>query len=466
MTLRARLLAVGRGAGRGRPARRRRPSSSASRAPSLVDQVDQELHDSRASAEPRRPRTRPRHGSGTTTRPGVGSPTRRRARWTNGRPFPSGLGHATRIRSRACPTVADASAVVGEIVERPAESTDPPLPDDRSPERPTGGHARARRAARCASTSRSAARPRPAGRRWRSSWWPMLIVGWFIIRRDLRPLETDRRDGGAHRGRRPVPSRRRAPRRAREVGRLGHGVRRDARPDPGRVREQQRRSWRRSGEEQLRQFVADASHELRTPLTALRGYAELYRAGGLADDAALEQAMTRIGTESRRMATLVEDLLLLARLDQGRPLRRDPVDLSRLVERRRRRRAGGRARRGRSRPTSSPASWSQGDEDRLRQVVGNLFANVRVHTPPTTPVEVALGATTASRRAARSPTTDRASTRPTSSTSSTASTAPIRAARATAAAPAWGCRSRRRSSRRTAGRSATARRPAAGPRSW
>ncbi len=63
-------------------------------------------------------------------------------------------------------------------------------------------------------------------------------------------------------------------------------------------------------ETQLRQFVADASHELRTPLTAVRGYAELYRAGGLAEDEALDQAMSRIGTESRRMAALVEDLLL------------------------------------------------------------------------------------------------------------------------------------------------------------
>ncbi len=65
--------------------------------------------------------------------------------------------------------------------------------------------------------------------------------------------------------------------------------------------------------------MADASHELRTPLTTVRGYADLYRAGGLAEPDALATAMDRIGTESRRMSTLVEDLLLLARLDQGRP---------------------------------------------------------------------------------------------------------------------------------------------------
>ena len=144
-------------------------------------------------------------------------------------------------------------------------------------------------------------------------------------------------------------------------------------------------------EQQLRRFVADASHELRTPLTAVRGYSELYRAGGLADDEALDQAMTRIGSESRRMAALVEDLLLLARLDQGRPLRHDSVPLSELVndalldlravepER----------------PVEANVQADvvvSGDEDRLRQVIGNLFTNVRVHTPPDSPLEVALSA--------------------------------------------------------------------------
>ena len=110
-------------------------------------------------------------------------------------------------------------------------------------------------------------------------------------------------------------------------------------------------------EDRLRRFVSDASHELRTPLTAVRGYADLYRAGGLADPADLERAMDRIGTESRRMALLVDDLLLLARLDQGRPLRADRVDLSRLVrdavDRRAGRRTGATDRRQRRR-TGSP----------------------------------------------------------------------------------------------------------------
>jgi two-component system OmpR family sensor kinase len=142
-------------------------------------------------------------------------------------------------------------------------------------------------------------------------------------------------------------------------------------------------------EDRLRRFVSDASHELRTPLTAVRGYADLYRTGGLADPADLERAMDRIGTESRRMALLVDDLLLLARLDQGRPLRADRVDLSRLV-----RDAVTDARAVEpSRPIGGTVADGVaviGDEDRIRQVVGNLLANVRVHTAAATPVEVAL----------------------------------------------------------------------------
>ena len=146
----------------------------------------------------------------------------------------------------------------------------------------------------------------------------MLIVGWFIIRRDLRPLEqmtgtAERISAGDLSQRVGVD----ADARPRLAGSGTRSTRCSTRSRPRSSRSVPR-SWPRSAARtQLRQFVADASHELRTPLTAVRGYAELYRAGGLAEDEALDQAMARIGTESRRMAALVEDLLLLARLDQG-----------------------------------------------------------------------------------------------------------------------------------------------------
>lgn len=88
---------------------------------------------------------------------------------------------------------------------------------------------------------------------------------------------------------------------------------------------------RAASEERLRRFVADASHELRTPITTIRGYAELSRRGGLDDPADREAAMARTEQEAIRMGVLVDDLLLLARLDQGRPLLREPVDLSDIV---------------------------------------------------------------------------------------------------------------------------------------
>ena len=89
---------------------------------------------------------------------------------------------------------------------------------------------------------------------------------------------------------------------------------------------------RTRSEDRLRRFVGDASHELRTPVTTIRGYAELYRSGGLDDDDELREAMRRTEQEAIRMGALVDDLLLLARLDQGRPLERAPVELGVLAE--------------------------------------------------------------------------------------------------------------------------------------
>jgi two-component system, OmpR family, sensor kinase len=140
-------------------------------------------------------------------------------------------------------------------------------------------------------------------------------------------------------------------------------------------------------EARLRQFVADASHELRTPVTTIRGYAELYRTGGLRGEGELDAAMQRTEAEAVRMGSLVEDLLLLARLDQGRPLQREPVDLDVLA----RDAARDAAAVDPGHPVTAVAVGGvvvPGDADRLRQVVTNLVGNARVHTPPGTPVEV------------------------------------------------------------------------------
>jgi two-component system, OmpR family, sensor kinase len=144
---------------------------------------------------------------------------------------------------------------------------------------------------------------------------------------------------------------------------------------------------RQQSEERLRRFVADASHELRTPLTSIRGYAELFRRGAATRPDDLAKAMSRIEEEAARMGILVEEMLLLARLDQGRPLERRPVDLSamaaqavadaRVVEPNRR--------------IDLDLDGSVevvGDAVRLRQVLDNLLSNVRTHTPAGTPVTV------------------------------------------------------------------------------
>lgn len=151
-------------------------------------------------------------------------------------------------------------------------------------------------------------------------------------------------------------------------------------------------STRQASESRVRQFVADASHELRTPLAAIRGYTELAqrKRDQVPDDVA--HAMGRVESEAVRMTHLVEDLLLLARLDSGRPLESEPVDLSRL-----------------SADVASDAhvagpdhQWNldvptdplyvTGDDARLHQVVANLLANARTHTPPGTSVTLSLHA--------------------------------------------------------------------------
>ncbi|ANP71297.1 sensor histidine kinase [Cryobacterium arcticum] len=147
---------------------------------------------------------------------------------------------------------------------------------------------------------------------------------------------------------------------------------------------------RQASENKVRQFVADASHELRTPLASIRGYSELTRRSGqdLPDDT--KHAIGRIESESIRMTGLVEDLLLLARLDEGRELEREPVDLtSLLVDVVSDAHAAGRDHVWDLDLPEEPV-LAAGDGPRLHQVFANLLANARVHTDPGTRVEVAL----------------------------------------------------------------------------
>lgn len=147
---------------------------------------------------------------------------------------------------------------------------------------------------------------------------------------------------------------------------------------------------RQASEDKVRRFVADASHELRTPLASIRGYAELTRRGGaeLPDD--VRHSLTRIESEAMRMTGLVEDLLLLARLDEGRELESVPVDLSRtIVDAVSDAHAAGPDHEWHIDLPEEPIEVP-GDSARLHQVVVNLLANARVHTPAASRVDVAL----------------------------------------------------------------------------
>jgi two-component system OmpR family sensor kinase len=147
---------------------------------------------------------------------------------------------------------------------------------------------------------------------------------------------------------------------------------------------------RAASEARLRRFAADASHELRTPLSAIRGYAELAlrHHGPVPED--VTHALRRVQSESARMSVLVDDLLLLARLDAGRPLERGPVDLSRLaIDVTSDARAARRDHHWRLDLPSDPI-LVRGDEHRLHQVLANLMSNAGKHTPPGSTVSVAL----------------------------------------------------------------------------
>jgi len=156
---------------------------------------------------------------------------------------------------------------------------------------------------------------------------------------------------------------------------------------------------RYASEARLRQFVADASHELRTPLAGIRGYTEL--ALRASDDLGPEarSALHRVDSESARMSRLVDDLLLLARLDAGRPLAQEPVDLTRLaIDATSDARVAGPRHRWVLDLPGEPVVIS-GDQHRLHQVLANLLTNARAHTTPGTTVTVRLTRVPAGRHA-------------------------------------------------------------------
>ena len=149
---------------------------------------------------------------------------------------------------------------------------------------------------------------------------------------------------------------------------------------------------RAQSEDKLRRFVADASHELRTPLTSIRGFAELHRQGAVPEGEKTKELISRIEKESMRMGYLVEDLLLLARMDQSRELVLVDLDLSSLVTEA----VTSAQAAGPDHPITSEIAnnvHTQGDADKVYQVVTNLLANARAHTPAGTAIHVSTYAT-------------------------------------------------------------------------
>jgi len=146
---------------------------------------------------------------------------------------------------------------------------------------------------------------------------------------------------------------------------------------------------RTRSEQRLRRFIADASHELRTPLTSVRGYAEMLRRGAQESPEDASIARRRIEEESVRMSLMVDDMLVLARLGQGRPLEQSPVDLQSIARDAVADAHAVAPQRSITLVASAPVVIS-GDDTRLRQAVGNLIRNALVHTPSESPIEVAL----------------------------------------------------------------------------
>jgi two-component system, OmpR family, sensor kinase len=250
----------------------------------------------------------------------------------------------------------------------------------------------------------------------------LLIAAIAVVRANLRPLvdieETAGEIADGHLNRR-VPER--DPRT--EIGSLGRSLNTMlSQIETAFHSREESEAAAHQSEERMRRFIADASHELRTPLTAIRGFAEYYRQrGGLVPhwdksaDAAghgapdmgagltpddLDRIMHRVETEAARMGLLVEDLLLLARLDQQRPLARQPIDLLSLAaDAVHDARLLAPARTIDLSVQPGAAFLVIGDEARLRQVIGNLMSNALTHTPDGSPIEVSIGSGTLDPRA-------------------------------------------------------------------
>ncbi len=210
----------------------------------------------------------------------------------------------------------------------------------------------------------------------------LAVLSWWLVRLGLRPLDRIATTAGAiaegDLSQRVEPANERT-----EVGRLGLALNAMLAQIEKAFRE------REASENRLRRFLADASHELRTPLASIRGYAELYRLGVANDPDKAASSMRRIESEAARMGQLVENLLMLARLDQLPEVARRPVDLTELTAE-----AVEDARAAASdRPielTSDGAVTVLGDSSQLRQVVSNLLRNALVHTPAGTAVDVSV----------------------------------------------------------------------------
>jgi two-component system OmpR family sensor kinase len=208
------------------------------------------------------------------------------------------------------------------------------------------------------------------------------FVSWVMVRRDLRPLEEISETAGAI-AEGDLSKRVSQVTEGTEVGQVGLAF--NTMIDDI----QEAFEKRAASEERLRLFMADASHELRTPLTSILGYTELFDLGVRDRPVELATSMHHIQEEARRMETLVDDLFLLARLDQERPLRRERVDVAAVMEQAA---AGVRASAPDRTVLVSAASpvFVEGDADRIRQVIDNLLVNAVTHTPPGTRVEAGV----------------------------------------------------------------------------